>query len=343
MSDNPNGPGPGAGADPNEPTSPYEPNQPAQPAEPAQPTEPAQPAPPSQPAQPVQPTEPPTAPPAQPGAYPPPGGYPPPAQQQPYGQQPPGQPGAYPPPGGYPPPGQQPPAYGQQAPGAYPPPPGGFPAAPQAAGSAYQGQAPLAVGDAISYGFRKFGKNWGSWVLVALILIAVYVVFGLLERAVEDTWVLRVILGLVGTVIGYLVTAFLARGALDETTGARPPVAAFFRIDNVANVIVAALLVGIGTWIGTVLCILPGIAFAIFSAFTYYFALDKQLSAVDAIKASWSVVAKNFGSVLGLLVLLFLLNIAGAIVIGIGLFVTVPVSFVATAYAYRRLNGEQPV
>ncbi|CAB4652593.1 unannotated protein [freshwater metagenome] len=50
----------------------------------------------------------------------------------------------------------------------------------------------------------------------------------------------------------------------------------------------------------------------------------------------------NFGAVLGLIVLLMLINIAGAMLCGIGLLFTYPMSSVAVAYAYRTLNG-QPV
>ena len=82
MSDNPNGTGQGADADPNEPSSPYKPAQPEHPTEPAQP---------------------PAAPPVQPGAYSPP--------------QPTGQPG-YPAPGAYPPPAPQYPAAGYGPPAA---------------------------------------------------------------------------------------------------------------------------------------------------------------------------------------------------------------------------------
>jgi len=351
MSDNPNGTGPGAGADPNEPSSPYEPAQPAQPAQPE----------PSQPVEPAQPTQPPAAPPVQPGAYPPPGQQPP---ADPYGQQPPAQPGAYPPPGGYPPPGQQPPvygeqqppAYGQQAPGAYPPPPGGFPTAPPAAGGAYGAVTPFQVGDAISFGFRRFGKNVGAWLLLALILLGINLVWSLISGDFDrfrdafdsSTNTASVSLGfggivmsVIGFVISSFITAFLTKGGLDESAGKKPSVGDFFQIRNFGNVVLAALIVGILTGVGLVLCILPGLAVALFSAFTYYFVIDRQLSALDAIRASWSLVAKNFGAVLGLLVLLFLLNVAGAIVCGLGLFVTIPVSYIAVGYAYRRLTGGQ--
>lgn len=270
-------------------------------------------------------------------------GYPPPVA---------GAQAGYPPPGaGYPPPTSGPGSgYPPGATPGYPP-----PAAPA---SGYTGPA-FAVGEAISYAWRKVTSNLGPWILVALILIAVNVAWNLITgsfdrftdsydfgdtnfAAVSGITVTSVLLSVLGAIISYLITAFLTRGALDESAGRRPDVAAFFRIGNVVNVVLAAFLVTILTTIGLFLCVLPGIAVVIFSAFVYYFTLDQGQDAISAIRSSWSVVAKNFGSVFLLLLALLGINILGAIPCGLGLFVTIPLSYVAVAFAYRRLVGQVP-
>src|SRR5690606_6072869 len=262
-------------------------------------------------------------------------------------------PGSFPPPadGGYAPP---PAAGGYPPPGAYPPPAGGY-GAPQPG----VGGPAFAVGDAISYGWRKVTSNLGPWILVALIFLAVNVAWNWITGGFDqvqdqfdytDTNVLAVtgltftniLLGIVGTVIGYLVTAFFTRGALDEVDGRKPDVAAFFRIGNVVNVLLAALIVGILTGVGLFLCILPGLAVLLFSAFVYYVALDQGVDAITAVRTSFSMVAKNFGQVFLLLLALLGINILGAIPCGLGLFVTIPLSYVAVGYAYRRLSGGVP-
>ncbi|WP_454043504.1 hypothetical protein [Cellulosimicrobium sp. Marseille-Q8652] len=277
-------------------------------------------------------------------APPPPAGSPPPVA---------GAQAGYPPPGAFPPPTPGPEA-------GYPPSAGPAPGYPPPAHptGGYAGPV-FSVGEAISYGWRKVTSNLLPWILVALILIAVTVAWNLVTGSFDqfregydfdDTsfaalggiTVTSVVLSVVGTVISYLVTAFLTRGALDESAGRRPDVAAFFRIGNVVNVLLAALIVGLLTGIGLFLCILPGIAVAIFSAFVYYFALDQRQDAISAIRSSWSVVAKNFGSVFLLLLALLGINILGAIPCGLGLFVTIPLSYVAVAFAYRRLTGQVP-
>jgi hypothetical protein len=268
-----------------------------------------------------------------------------------------GDPGAYGSPSGapgYPPPGS---GYPPAGPG-YPPPGGAYPPSASPVGPVPTGPG-FAVGDAISYGWRKVTSNLGPWILVALIFLAVNIAWSWITGGFDqlqdqydftDTNVFAVtgitftsiLLGIVGTVIGYLITAFFTRGALDEVDGRRPDVAAFFRIGNVVNVILAALIVGILTGVGLVLCILPGLAVLLFSAFVYYVALDQRQDAITAIRTSFSLVAKNFGQMFLLLLALFGINILGAIPCGLGLFVTIPLSYVAVGYAYRRLTGGMP-
>ncbi|KZM35299.1 hypothetical protein [Oerskovia enterophila] len=366
MSDNTAG---GPPPDENEPTpqNPYastpDPDAAPPPSEPVQPvtppvTPPAQPAPPTAP-----PTAPPVTPPTAPPVAPPPYGAPtpppaaPPYGAPPYGAPAGGQPPVAPPPGGggYPPPGGGYPPAG----GGYPPPGGAYPPPGQ---PAYAGAAPFAVGDAIGFGWKKFWANPWPWVLAALIFLLINTLFSWLTGGFEqfsdyrtdgftDTNMFEavglsvgsVVLSIIGAIIGYLITAFFTRGALDESQGRKPDVAAFFGIGNVVNVILAAFLVGIMAAVGTILCVLPGLAVLLFSAFVYYFTLDKEQDAITAIKSSWSLVAKNFGSVFLLLLALFGINIVGALVCLIGLLVTLPLSYIAVAYAYRRLIGEQPV
>ncbi|WP_157446617.1 hypothetical protein [Cellulosimicrobium sp. TH-20] len=242
----------------------------------------------------------------------------------------------------------------------YPPPPGSYPGAAGGYGGqpGYAGPA-FGVGDAISYGWRRVTSNLGPWILVALIFLAVNIAWSWITggfdqlqdqfdysdtnfAALGGLTFTRALLAIVGTAIGYLITAFFTRGALDEVDGRRPDVAAFFRIGNVLNVLLAALIVGILSGIGFFLCVLPGLAMLLFSAFVYYVALDQGVDAITAIRTSFSLVAKNFGQVFLLLLALVGINILGAIPCGLGLFVTLPLSYVAVGYAYRRLTGGVP-
>ncbi|MFJ2668693.1 hypothetical protein ACIO14_30540 [Nocardia fluminea] len=223
--------------------------------------------------------------------------------------------------------------YGQQQPG-YPP------AGPT-----------LGVGDAIGYGWTKFKDNalvWIGMVVVAFLIQAVIsFLFGLgnsgdtdYDGGVSFGFGLWQILGtIVSTVIGYLISAAFVRGSLHETDGNKPGFGSFFQFTNVGAVIIAGLLVGLATGIGLLLCVLPGLVVAFFTWWTMQFVIDRDQDGVTAIKSSFSAISSNAGPLLLLALALFGINIVGALLCGIGLLVTIPLTIIASTYAYRVVTG----
>ncbi|NDE85572.1 MAG: hypothetical protein EB056_06070 [Verrucomicrobia bacterium] len=57
----------------------------------------------------------------------------------------------------------------------------------------------------------------------------------------------------------------------------------------------------------------------------------------ESIKTSWRGVAPNFWSYLALLLLLGVLNLVGVLCLIIGLFVTIPLTLLATMVAYEQI------
>ncbi|MFE3545594.1 hypothetical protein ACFXK0_21740 [Nocardia sp. NPDC059177] len=223
--------------------------------------------------------------------------------------------------------------YGQQQPG-YPP------AGPK-----------LGVGDALGYGWNKFKDNavvWVAIVLVAvLIQVAINFVFGLgadtdtdADGALVIGFGIWQLLGtIVSTIVGYLISAAFVRGALHEIDGRKPAFGDFFQFTHVGAVILAGLLVGLATGIGLLLCILPGIVVAFFTWWTMQFVIDQDQDAITAIKSSFSAISANAGPLLLLALALVGINILGAIPCGLGLLVTIPLTIIASTYAYRVVVG----
>ncbi|NHT17810.1 hypothetical protein [Cellulomonas sp. IC4_254] len=286
----------------------------------------------------------------QPPAGPPPGQpYPP---QQPYGQQPPpGQP--YPPQQPY---AQQPygqPGYGQ---------PGyGQPAYAQPAyGAPTTGTG---VGDAFSWGWTKFTQQVGPFllgVLAYLVVIGVasavlfaVILGGTVASVDPETQELRNGAGF-GLVFGYLVvlavilllSAFMqagvTRASLEVADGRRIEIGTFFRFDEFGKVVVAALLVGLGTAVGTLLFVIPGLVFAFLAQFTLFFVIDRRMAPVDAIRASFTLVTRNLSAVVLLFLAVYAANLIGSALCGVGQLVSFPVGLLATTWMYRRLQ-DQPV
>lgn len=270
-----------------------------------------------------------------PGGYPPPPGY----GAPPPGNYPPPPSGNYPPPGGYPPP---PPSGGYP-----PPPPGGGYGAPihGAPGFGGPGGTPqLTVPDALGYAWNKFKANAGVWIgitfIVFLIQVAVSWIFGLDDSYRTSDFndyfsVWRIVGTLVSMIVGYLVSAALIRGALHEVDGTKPGIGSFFQFTNVGAIILASFLVGIITSIGFILFIIPGIILLFLTWWTLQFVIDQEKDAIAAIKASFEVISQNVGPLALLAIVLGLLNVVGALLCGVGLLVTIPVTEIASTYAYR--------
>lgn len=240
----------------------------------------------------------------------------------------------------YPPPGGDTGGFGS---GGYPPPP-----PPGDSGFV----PPFSAPDAISYGWKKFTGNVGQWLLAGLAIFAVMVVFGLLSWTVQpsveagDTNPLAsfnfatIVVNLLSTIVGYVISGFLYRGALDEAEGRKFSLADTMSRVPIVPVILTSILVSIGVTIGIVLCVLPGIVFAFLSYFALLFVVDKNQSPVQAIKSSISLISANFGQALLLAVLSFLVVLVGACLCGVGLLVAYPVVTIASAFAYKRFQNE---
>lgn len=278
---------------------------------------------------------------------------------------PPVPPSSPPPPSAATPPPPAPPGPPAPPAGGTPPPP------PPPAGGAYAAPVnqPFSVGDAITYGWNKFTQNLGplliSMIIFWVIGIVLYVVQIAISAAMSPSadcytaydgrlvctninagiaagaLFFSLVFALIGACFSYFVQATFVRAGLLATRGEKIEIASIMSFERFGAVFVALLLVGIGTFIGLILCILPGIAFAIFASFTLFFVIDKQVGAVDGIKASFSFVKDNFGPIILLELLLLVINVVAALCFGIGLIITVPLSVIAQAYAYRKLQGEE--
>lgn len=234
----------------------------------------------------------------------------------------------------------------------YPPPPSG--------GFGDYGATPppqsLRVGDAISYGWNRYKQNVGVWIAFVVIVFVIQAVIQLIfgnGRDFDDITDLsdvstaftfwNALGGIVSVIVGYIINAAYVRGALSEVDGIKPALGTFFQFKSVGAVILAGILVGVGTTIGFVLCILPGLFFLFVTLWTMQFVVDRDQDPISAIKSSYRTIMSNAGTIFLLVLAILGLNIVGALLCGLGLLVSMPVTAIATTYAYRVVTGGQVV
>jgi uncharacterized membrane protein len=214
------------------------------------------------------------------------------------------------------------------------------------------------IGDAFSWAWNKFTENAVPLILSFLAYgvvgaAAQYLVFALLgDTSTNDNdggfgGSFSANLGTVGTIVLAIVVfvyiAFVQAatlyGTLGIADGRTVTIGSFFKPRNFGGVILAALLVGVLTAVGYLLCVIPGLIFSFFTLFTIAFASDHDLSAIEALKASFTTVRANIGSVLVSWLVQGLVVTAGMLACGIGVIVAAPVALLIQTYTYRRLSG----
>jgi len=106
--------------------------------------------------------------------------------------------------------------------------------------------------------------------------------------------------------------------------------------------LVASLLIGLFTFAGTLLCIIPGLVVAAMYKFTYLFIVDKKMDFWPAMQASHAVVKNDYFGFTMFLILAFLVNVLGFLCCIVGMLVTIPLTFAAITVAYKEIVGFEP-
>ncbi|WP_330229773.1 hypothetical protein OHA40_27670 [Nocardia sp. NBC_00508] len=234
------------------------------------------------------------------------------------------------------------PSYGQPGTG-----PGWTPsgdAAPQQPVYGYQ-QAPagpgtLDVGQALSYGWAKFRANPGPWVGVTAVGLVIYLAFLLVVQLTDPTTMLPLLLIFLAIMAAvWVLQSAMVRGALYETDGTPPPFGAYFRFLNAGNVLLTALLAFLLTFLGSAICLIPGLIAGWLCMFSLHFVVDQDQGPFEALKSSFSLVVANAWQVLLLALAVLVVTFLGLLLCGLGLLIAGPVAAVAVTYAYRMLTG----
>ncbi len=93
------------------------------------------------------------------------------------------------------------------------------------------------------------------------------------------------------------------------------------------------------TMFGFVCFILPGLYLAVAWLFTLALIMDKRLHFWAAMELSRKMVSKHWWKFLGFALILLAFNFIGMLLLGIGFFLTAPISVAAVMYAYEDLFG----
>lgn len=109
---------------------------------------------------------------------------------------------------------------------------------------------------------------------------------------------------------------------------------------NYLNAVLAGLLTGIIIVFGLMLLIIPGIIFACKLAFTPYLVVDRKMEVMEALKTSWNMTNGHAWKVFGIGLLGIPILIAGALLFGVGIIISIMWINLAFASLYHSVSSE---
>jgi hypothetical protein len=213
--------------------------------------------------------------------------------------------------------------------GAIPPPPPSASAAPPPPPIVqvvpFQPRAAISAhtGRWISEGWNLVSADLTTWILMTLIYIIVIVAGA-------------------GVLHGPLAVGFYL-AALKRMSGRTPQVGDLFNGFSVfLPTLIASLLISALAFVGLLLCIIPGLIVPALFVFAYLFVMDKRMDFWPAMQASHEVVKKDYFGFIMFVLALGAINFCGALLCGVGLLATIPLTYGATLAAYRDSVGFEP-
>ncbi len=194
-------------------------------------------------------------------------------------------------------------------------------------GEGTAGEVELDMGRWILEGWKLIRDDLVGYIIAALILITISAVAYKIHPLV---WL---------AVAGPMKAGFFLMTANHMRTG-RPLIGDLFQAFNkYLAATLAMLLMTVFAGAAYLFCFIPGLFVRGFYFFTFMFIVDRGLDFWDAMEASRKVASRDYLEFALFALVLFVLNCVGLLCLGIGLLITIPLSFAAVTCAYRELVG----
>jgi hypothetical protein len=221
----------------------------------------------------------------------------------------------------------------------------------QPTGTYTQPTGPRIRFEVIGEAWTELTRNMGTWIVALLIPI---IIVGAIAGVGYMVMVLPLLFGgdavpnLMAVMFGYLVVLVLVlvasgaffgalyRMAIRQIRGETPSINDLFQsFDLAPRFIVAHLLIGILSYIGFFLCVIPGLIVSGMSFLAYPILADQNVGSVDAIRMSWEALKKDALMAILFFIVLAIVAQLGAVACGIGAVITMPMLFLGSAIVYR--------
>jgi len=202
----------------------------------------------------------------------------------------------------------------------------------------------FSVKEAILFGWTTLRSN--VFLLIGIVLAAWIIpsIPNYISDLANLVGLTATILSIIGLILGAIIEIGLIKITLKFVDGQKPKlseVLAYYKNYRlIFNYIIAAFLFMIVVGIGLVLLIIPGIYLALKYQFFPYFIVEKNAGPLEAASNSGKITEGVKMRLLLFAIVLILLNFVGALIVLVGLLITVPITIIAHAYVFRKLSSK---
>lgn len=198
--------------------------------------------------------------------------------------------------------------------------------------------------EAISYGWKTTKTNFKFFVLLMLSLFAFNVLPGMMRKSItpDENSLFAFLISIASWILQLIVGLGLIKIALEIHDRKKAHYSDLFSQSHlIINYFLASFLYGLIVVAGLILLIIPGIIWGIKFQYFSYFIVDKELTPIEALKASSKITKGSIWNIFLLRILLGLINIGGALLLGVGLLATVPTAMMAEVHVFRKLSAKK--
>jgi len=196
-------------------------------------------------------------------------------------------------------------------------------------------QPAISVKTALRLGWNKTFENLRALALIGAVGVVLSVLAGELARPPGEPLVGFMVLCMLAG-----VTLALFRASLDLNDGRSvEPSRPFELVRGFIPFVVTLLLYGFIVAAGLLLCLVPGVAWAVQFGFAPFIALEGQPDALLCLRESSRLTAGHRFHLLEFYGTGLLVNVLGCLAFGVGLLITIPMTLIAAAHLYRGLQA----
>jgi hypothetical protein len=207
------------------------------------------------------------------------------------------------------------------------------------------GRNQISIGAAIDFAWFAYRRRWRLFSSVLLAMLGAWVVLEVVVLTTQRLGILAWALAHIAFLLCFSgIEVGLLRISLALQDGRNPRLADAFNHFNLAPGFLAGQLLYLTIVLaGLVLLVVPGILLAArFALFGFQNAAGES-GVLQSFKQSGNLTRGATGRLAATLVTLFVFNLLGAALLGVGLFVTVPISVLMMASIDRQLSAIAPI